>query len=76
MRVLCRADGILTVKSRWQEYAAQIKKEEAYVAVCKNVTGSRPREMFDDVLEEMEAQYTKDKVRGHAWKINRPISYQ
>lgn len=32
-----------------------MKKEAAYVAVDKNTSGSRPRELFEDAVEEAEA---------------------
>ena len=38
-----------------------MKKEAAYVAVDKNTSGSRPRELFEDAVEEAEAAL---EVRG------------
>ena len=38
-----------------QEYQPLVKKEAAYVAVDKNTSGSRPRELFEDAVEEAEA---------------------
>ena len=32
-----------------------MKKEAAYVAVDRNTSGSRPRELFEDAVEEAEA---------------------
>ena len=34
-----------------------MKKEDTYIAVEKNAAGSRPKELFEDVLEEVEAAY-------------------
>jgi len=39
-----------------------VKGEDAYIAVEKNVAGSRPKELFEDVLEEAEARFEKDRT--------------
>eukprot|EP00951_Prasinocladus_malaysianus_P039753 scaffold448391_cov29-Prasinocladus_malaysianus.AAC.1 len=36
--------------------------EEAFKAVSKNQSGSRPRELFDDVIEELQEKYEKNKL--------------
>lgn len=38
-----------------------LKEEEAYKAVEKNLSGSRPRELFDDVVEDAEKEFEKDR---------------
>lgn len=38
-----------------------IEDEEALGAVEKNSSGSRPKDLFDDVLEEVEEVYAKDR---------------
>ena len=45
-----------------QEFVDKIKKEPAYLAVEKNVSGSRPKELFDDCIEEIEGEFTKDRT--------------
>ena len=40
-----------------------MRDEEAYLAVESNASGSRPKEMFEDMIEELEADFEKDKVR-------------
>ena len=42
-----------------QEYYDTIRKEETLVAVEKNASGSRPKELFEDVLEEAEEEHEK-----------------
>lgn len=54
-------DGRLTAKTRFKEYLAEIKNEEAYEAVVKNQSGSRPRELFEDVIEDAETVYASDR---------------
>jgi pre-mRNA-processing factor 40 len=44
-----------------QEYQVIIRKESALLACEKNTSGSRPKELFEDAMEEAEAQYEKDK---------------
>ncbi|CAD7696897.1 unnamed protein product [Ostreobium quekettii] len=57
-----REQGKLHAKSRWKEYANSIRKEEAYIAVDKNKSGCRPKELFDDFVEEMEEEFDKHKA--------------
>lgn len=52
-----KAEGLLTIRMRWKEYASAVKEEEAYLAVVSNLSGSRPRELFEDVMEEVEEEY-------------------
>ena len=44
-----------------QDYEPLIRKEEVLKAVEKNVAGSRPKEMFEEVLETADKQFEKDK---------------
>ena len=39
-----------------------MKSKDAYKAVEKNLSGSRPKELFEDVLEEVEEQYEHDRA--------------
>ena len=45
-----------------QEYYETVKHEDAYIAVEKNAAGSRPKELFEDVLEEVEERFEKDRT--------------
>ena len=52
-----------------------MKTEDAYIAVEKNAAGSRPKELFEDVLEEVEAAYESCRatLRVRAfWAVCRP----
>ena len=44
-----------------QEYYELVKREDAYIAVERNVAGSRPKELFEDVLEEADARFEADR---------------
>ena len=39
-----------------------IRKDEAYLLCEKNSSGSRPKELFEDVLEEIEDVFKKDRA--------------
>ncbi|KAF8711617.1 hypothetical protein HU200_029070 [Digitaria exilis] len=56
-------DGTLTARTRWRDYCSQIKESQAYLAVASNTSGSTPKELFDDVIEELDKQYQDDKTR-------------
>ena len=39
-----------------------VAKDPAYLAVEGNKFGSRPRELFEDVIEKLEEDYDKDRA--------------
>lgn len=53
---------MINVKTRWKHYGELVKKHEAYLAVEKNTSGSRPKELFEDMIEDMEKEYDAAKV--------------
>ncbi|KAF8410256.1 hypothetical protein HHK36_002781 [Tetracentron sinense] len=55
--------GTLTAKTHWREYCMKVKDLPAYVAVSSNTSGSTPKDLFEDVAEELEKQYLEDKSR-------------
>ncbi|KAK2458461.1 pre-mRNA-processing protein 40A [Trifolium repens] len=55
------ASGILTAKTHWRDYHSQVKDMPAYLAVASNTSGSTPKELFEDVVEELEKQYQEEK---------------
>ncbi|KAM4088621.1 hypothetical protein ACJW30_07G085100 [Castanea mollissima] len=57
------AAGTLTAKTHWRDYSTKVKDIPTYVAVSSNTSGSTPKELFQDVLEELEKQYDEDKTR-------------
>ncbi|PNT63725.1 hypothetical protein BRADI_4g20404v3 [Brachypodium distachyon] len=56
------ADGTLTAKTHWRDYCAQVKDSCAYLAVASNTSDSMPKELFEDVMEELQEQYQDDKT--------------
>ncbi|KAG8051735.1 hypothetical protein GUJ93_ZPchr0001g29805, partial [Zizania palustris] len=57
------AEGSLTAKTRWRDYCVQVKDSHVYLAVASNTSGSMPKELFEDLMEELEKQYQDDKAR-------------
>ncbi|KAK4284452.1 hypothetical protein QN277_001284 [Acacia crassicarpa] len=57
------AAGTLTAKTHWRDYYLKVKDLTAYVAVASNTSGSTPKDLFEDVAEELEKQYHEDKAR-------------
>ncbi|GLT41219.1 hypothetical protein SLA2020_153000 [Shorea laevis] len=57
------ADGMLTAKTYWLDYCLKVKNLPQYLAVASNISGSTPKDLFEDVAEELEKQYHEDKTR-------------
>ncbi|KAK9748413.1 hypothetical protein RND81_02G055300 [Saponaria officinalis] len=55
--------GSLTAKTSWREYCSKVKESDAYLAVAHNTLGSTPKDLFEDVIDELENQYHDDKSR-------------
>lgn len=61
-----RSDGSLHVGMRWREFQPLVASHAAYLAAERTSSGSRPKELFEDVMEEVEEAYDKAKVRQRA----------
>ncbi|XP_011092479.1 pre-mRNA-processing protein 40A isoform X1 [Sesamum indicum] len=57
------AGGILTANSHWRDYCMKVKDAPAYLAVSSNTSGSTAKDLFDDVIDDLEKQYMEDKER-------------
>ncbi|KAH9655513.1 pre-mRNA-processing protein 40A [Citrus sinensis] len=57
------ASGTLTAKTHWRDYCMKVKDLHAYMAVASNTSGSTPKDLFEDVAEELQKQYQEDKTR-------------
>lgn len=55
--------GTLTAKTHWRDYCMKVKELPAYMAVASNTSGATPKDLFEDVAEELEKQYHEDKSR-------------
>ena len=49
------------VSDALQEYLPRIKDNDVLRAIEKNTSGSRPKELFEEVLEEVDKQYETDR---------------
>ncbi|XVF36456.1 hypothetical protein REPUB_Repub19eG0060200 [Reevesia pubescens] len=56
------ADGTLNAKTYWRDYCLKVKDLPQYLAVASNTSGSTPKDLFEDVAEELEKQYHDDKI--------------
>ncbi|XP_047257347.1 pre-mRNA-processing protein 40A-like isoform X4 [Capsicum annuum] len=55
------AAGILNAKTNWRDYCINIKDFAAYLVVSSNTSGSTAKDLFTDVMDELEKQYLDDK---------------
>lgn len=53
--------GMLTSKTIWRDYLIKVKDLPAYAALSSNGSGATPKELFEDVIEELEKQYSDDR---------------
>ena len=51
-----QADGIITPRMPWKSFVKRIENDERYVRLCQNLDGSRPRELFEDLIDEIEGE--------------------
>lgn len=58
-----RSSGVLTAKTSWSDYFLRVKDYPAYQEAASNTSGLTPKELFEDVLEELEKQYHTDRAR-------------
>ncbi|XP_028796082.1 LOW QUALITY PROTEIN: pre-mRNA-processing protein 40A-like [Neltuma alba] len=57
------ASGTLTAKTHWREYCIKVKDLPQYQAVASNTSGSTPKDLFEDVVEDLAQKYHEDKTR-------------
>nr|XP_043636190.1 pre-mRNA-processing protein 40A isoform X3 [Erigeron canadensis] len=55
--------GMLNAKTQWCDYCQEVKASVAYEAVASNTSGSTPRDLFEDLVEELDKKYHEDKTR-------------
>ncbi|KAF8114111.1 hypothetical protein N665_0042s0033, partial [Sinapis alba] len=68
------AAGILTAKTYWLEYCIEVRDLPQYQAVASNLSGSTPKDLFEDITEELEKQYHEDKSRVKDAMKSRKVS--
>ncbi|XP_057425480.1 pre-mRNA-processing protein 40A isoform X2 [Lotus japonicus] len=56
------AAGVLTGRTQWREYCLKVRDLPQYQAVASNTSGSTPKDLFEDVAEDLEKQYHEDKI--------------
>ncbi|KAG2250221.1 hypothetical protein Bca4012_097602 [Brassica carinata] len=68
------AAGILTAKTYWLEYCIEVRDLPQYQAVASNLSGSTPKDLFEEITEELEKQYHEDKSRVKDAMKSRKVS--
>ncbi|PIN03896.1 Spliceosomal protein FBP11/Splicing factor PRP40 [Handroanthus impetiginosus] len=68
------ATGILTANTHWRDYCMKVKDAPAYLAVSSNTSGSSAKDLFDDVIDDLEKQYLDDKEQIEEAIKNEKIS--
>ncbi|GAX86158.1 hypothetical protein CEUSTIGMA_g13571.t1 [Chlamydomonas eustigma] len=64
-----RSQGLINVKTRWREYSKHVVDEEEYKAVEQCSPGSsRPKELFEYLIEDIEKEYEAAKLGGEEGK--------
>lgn len=54
-----REQGLLQPRTKWRRYRDIIRKDPEYLCMETNIAGSRPRELFADVMIELEEAFFK-----------------
>jgi len=53
-------EGLIMAKMCWREYLPAINQLDAYKKLSLNTSGSRPKDLFNDVVEELEILLAKN----------------
>ena len=61
-----KEEGALHARSRWKDFVAAFKENPVYIALSTNLSGSTPRELFMDVVEELYDEYRVQKAKIRA----------
>ncbi|KAI8462428.1 MAG: hypothetical protein J3K34DRAFT_527752 [Monoraphidium minutum] len=76
------AEGRIGPKTRWRDYGPTVEGEPAYAELTRNKGGSRPKELFMDIVEELEEEYDgakaafKDALKAAGWAASQDSSWQ
>ncbi|XP_073118808.1 pre-mRNA-processing protein 40A-like isoform X2 [Henckelia pumila] len=68
------ANGMLTASTHWRDYCTKVKDTPAYLAVSSNTSGSKAKDLFEDVIDDLEKQYLEDKEKIEGAIKNEKIS--
>ncbi|XP_047259260.1 pre-mRNA-processing protein 40A-like [Capsicum annuum] len=58
--------GILNAKTNWRDYCINIKDFAAYLVVSSNTSGSTTKDLFTDVMDELEKQFVFEELLERA----------
>ncbi|CAH9058061.1 unnamed protein product [Cuscuta europaea] len=57
------SEGVLTARTHWRDYCMKVKDSPAFLAVSSNTSGSTAKDLYEDVVEELDKQFVEDKAR-------------
>jgi len=49
-----REDGVIAPRMSWKSFYPRVQRDPTYEDMCANVEGSRPRELFEDLIDDIE----------------------
>ncbi|CEG01707.1 Pre-mRNA-processing protein PRP40 [Ostreococcus tauri] len=49
-----KSDGVIEPRMPWKSFVPRIENDQRYTNACENIDGSRPRELYEDVIDEIE----------------------
>ena len=49
-----REDGVIAPRMSWKSFYPRVRRDPTYADMCENVEGSRPRELFEDLIDDIE----------------------
>ena len=53
--------GLITLRMPWRTFAKSVSDDLRYIAACENFSGSRPKELYEDAQEKLEADAAKER---------------
>jgi len=71
-----RKAGKIDARTRWKDYRKRVEKSEEYAAVEGTKRGPRARELFEDVMDDVDAEVDRQKkgVRAYLQDHGRAVS--
>ena len=49
-----QSDGVIQPRMPWKSFVARVENDARYLDMCQNLDGSRPRELFEDLINDIE----------------------
>eukprot|EP00698_Gefionella_okellyi_P023086 TRINITY_DN7766_c0_g1_i2.p1 TRINITY_DN7766_c0_g1~~TRINITY_DN7766_c0_g1_i2.p1 ORF type:complete len:438 (-),score=78.35 TRINITY_DN7766_c0_g1_i2:14-1327(-) len=56
-------DGTITPRSRWHDFVVRVKDDRRYLELLAEPSGSLPRDLFDDIVDDLYYEYRETRSR-------------